>query len=204
MKKFINILLVAIMLLLQPINLYAMEEIVGFEEEDVPVLNEQLRRVGARIAENKAFALRLVLPTGLIVMWYGAIADIPSGWVLCDGTNNTPDLRDQFIVGARQDDSGVAKTNVKGSLLQTGGEEAHTLTTVEMPAHDHTLMYGVGGHDLNVEVLQKFDNPDNDNNFALDEEIYLQELSIGTGDTGGDTAHENCPPFYALAYIMKT
>jgi hypothetical protein len=40
------------------------------------------------------------LPTGVIVMWSGSIATIPTGWALCDGTNDTPDLRDRFIIGA--------------------------------------------------------------------------------------------------------
>lgn len=40
------------------------------------------------------------LPTGVIVEWYGSIASIPAGFVLCDGTNGTPDLRDRFVVGA--------------------------------------------------------------------------------------------------------
>ena len=44
----------------------------------------------------------------------------------CDGNNSTPDLRDKFIVGAKQDDSGTAKTNVTGSLLQTGGSNSTT------------------------------------------------------------------------------
>jgi len=35
-----------------------------------------------------------------IVMWYGALASIPAGWVLCDGTSGTPDLRDMFVRGA--------------------------------------------------------------------------------------------------------
>lgn len=38
--------------------------------------------------------------TGAIVLWSGAIVDIPDGWVICDGNNGTPDLRDRFIVGA--------------------------------------------------------------------------------------------------------
>ena len=38
--------------------------------------------------------------TGMIIAWYGSIASIPSGFVICDGNNNTPDLRDKFIIGA--------------------------------------------------------------------------------------------------------
>ncbi len=41
-----------------------------------------------------------MLPTGIITLWYGSIATIPSGWVLCDGNNGTPNLKNKFIVGA--------------------------------------------------------------------------------------------------------
>ena len=53
----------------------------------------------------------------------GAIADIPAGFVLCNGSNSTPDLRDKFIIGAHSDDSGTAKTNVTTALTQTGGDK---------------------------------------------------------------------------------
>lgn len=36
----------------------------------------------------------------MIVIWSGAIVDIPAGWALCDGNNGTPDLRNKFIIGA--------------------------------------------------------------------------------------------------------
>ena len=39
-------------------------------------------------------------PSGGIIMWSGQEADIPSGWVLCNGANSTPDLRNRFVVGA--------------------------------------------------------------------------------------------------------
>jgi len=65
------------------------------------------------------------IPSGAIVLWKGTIATIPSGWYLCNGLNGTPDLRDKFVVGAKQDDSGVAKTNITGSLLQSGGANTH-------------------------------------------------------------------------------
>lgn len=136
------------------------------------------------------------IPAGVIVMWSGAIANIPAGWALCDGTNGAPDLRDRFIVGARQDDAGMAKTNVKGSLMQIGGEHQHTLTISEMPAHDH--------------ILKGYTNyePGNDGGSRY----YFSELSIRfnfwnlqapTEVSGGNQPHENCPPFYALAFIMK-
>jgi hypothetical protein len=48
------------------------------------------------------------LPSGVILLWSGSIATIPTGWVLCDGTNSTPDLRDRFVVGADADSGGEA------------------------------------------------------------------------------------------------
>lgn len=50
----------------------------------------------------------------MIVIWSGAIVDIPAGWVLCDGNNDTPDLRGCFIIGAGGvfNPNGTAPTNV--------------------------------------------------------------------------------------------
>lgn len=69
-----------------------------------------------------------VVPIGGIIMWSGTIATIPATWALCDGTANSPgpDLRDKFVVGAKQDDAGVAKSNILGSLSQTGGATGHS------------------------------------------------------------------------------
>ena len=78
--------------------------------------------------------------SGMIVMWNGTVATVPAGWFLCDGNNGTPDLRDRFIVGATADDAGVAKTNLTGSLTQSGGSVSHhhadhTLTQPVVSAH---------------------------------------------------------------------
>lgn len=40
------------------------------------------------------------VPTGAIIMWSGSIGSIPSGYVICDGSNGTPDLRDRFVIGS--------------------------------------------------------------------------------------------------------
>ena len=68
-------------------------------------------------------------PSGGIIMWSGTASNIPSGWVLCNGNNNTPDLRDRFVLGA-------------GSTYDpedTGGQETVTISTSQMPSHTHTV-----------------------------------------------------------------
>lgn len=67
--------------------------------------------------------------TGVIVMWSGSVATIPSGWVLCNGSNGTPDLRDRFVVGAGS----------TYSVGDTGGAASNTLTTSQLPSHTHSL-----------------------------------------------------------------
>ena len=44
--------------------------------------------------------INTAMPSKGVIMFSGEIADIPSGWYLCDGNNSTPDLRDKFIMGA--------------------------------------------------------------------------------------------------------
>ena len=68
------------------------------------------------------------VPKGLISLWYGSVASIPAGYFLCDGTNETPDLRDRFIRGA-------GSTYNPGD---TGGANSFTLSTANLPAHTHS------------------------------------------------------------------
>ena len=93
-----------------------------------------------------------VVPVGGIVMWSGTIATIPATWALCDGTANAPgpDLRNKFVVGATQDDAGVPKTNIRGSLEQSATATGHShsahanLTHTGASVADHTgLTHGV-------------------------------------------------------------
>jgi len=120
-----------------------------------------------------------VLPTGLICMWSGAIIDIPTGWNLCDGGGGRPDLRDKFIIGA-------------GSTYNpadTGGESTHTLTKAEMPAHTHGEKITHSWADSGANIYCNY--------------AGSNKLRPNTYSTGGGNAHENKPPYYALAYIMK-
>lgn len=119
------------------------------------------------------------VPAGGILMWSGSIESIPEGWALCDGTEGTPDLTDRFIVGA----------GVTYSPGDIGGEAEHVLTVDEMPSHSHSITYedNSGG-----QVSPPFFMHSNG-----------QPHQAYTNETGEDLAHENRPPYYALAFIMK-
>lgn len=164
-------------------------------------------------------------------MWSGTTTNIPSGWVLCNGSNGTPDLRDRFIVGAGS----------SYSVGSTGGADSVTLTTTQMPSHNHTISLSSlsasssGGHTHSLSNLQT--NPVS--MISVDSwgygtakllscnsatsGYYTGTLSfsisgnMGTagahthsitgsasiGNIGSGSSHENRPPYYALCFIMK-
>ena len=122
--------------------------------------------------------------SGMIILWSGAENAIPSGWVLCNGSNSTPDLRDRFVVGA-----GSAY-----SVGNTGGSSSVTLTVNQIPAHGHTIPRA-SGTETNFDQTGLRGGPGYYTNTAY----WLTSYN-----TGGGQAHENRPPYYALCYIMKT
>lgn len=73
--------------------------------------------------------VRSIIPAGVILMWSGSVGSIPAGWLLCDGTSGTPDLRDRFIVGAGS----------SYAVGATGGANTNTLSTAQLPSHTHSI-----------------------------------------------------------------
>jgi len=149
------------------------------------------------------------IPAGLIAMWSGSVNNVPSGWALCDGSNGTPDLRDRFIVGAGK----------SYNVGNTGGSNTVTLNVNQIPSHNHgvgtlntnttgshrhetwaiTDEIKVSGETTDLRVLYGFNGKTN-TGFAGE---HKHTISGNTASTGGRQAHENRPPYYALAYIMK-
>ena len=142
-------------------------------------------------------------------MWAGTVA--PTGWALCDGQNGRPDLRDKFIVG-------LGNTY---SLADQGGANTVTLTESQMPSHNHTFsgsnthkhdFKGVGGDDHNDSnrraVVMRSDNTASHLIYTADSTTGVQNETISisgdTGNKGSGSSHENRPPYYALAFIIKT
>ncbi len=120
----------------------------------------------------------LVLETfkGMILMWSGAIVDIPSGWALCDGTQGTPDLRDRFIAGA----------GILHDVGDTGGANTH----------DHDFTGDGHNHQPPGELGV----------LIGEEASAWPDIPPGTSvdpATGTTDSAEGLPPYYGLAYIMK-
>ena len=164
----------------------------------------------ARLTNTSLFA------TGMIMLWYGSVASIPSGWVLCDGNNSTPDLRNRFVIGAG--------TGGNYSPDDTGGSADAVLVS-----HTHNLQNHVHGVNLNTNTdthshsytLINFDQGSaggsssygqNTSTVSTGGDSHSHTVSGNTGtpstnttDTLGESAtNKNLPPYYALCYIMKT
>jgi microcystin-dependent protein len=174
------------------------------------------------------------IPSGIIVMWSGSISNIPSGWALCNGSNGTPDLRNRFVVGAGS----------SYSVGNTGGAQSVTLTTAQIPAHNHTASSNstgahthsgttsmnkvgdqhvtgsihtvTGWRDESANVAEPLAsswgalthiNPDpintNHSHAFTTSPNGSHSHTITVNNTGSGQSHENRPPYYALAYIMK-
>jgi microcystin-dependent protein len=152
--------------------------------------------------------VRDIIPSGVILMWSGSIATIPSGWLLCDGSNSTPDLRNRFIIGANADDGGAAKTNVTGSATQTGGTKdaivvSHTHTaTVTDPGHTH-----VANNNFDFIVGQSGGGrygAGSVGGFANGLATNTTGISVSNSTVGSSGTNANLVPYYALAFIMKS
>ena len=152
--------------------------------------------------------LKYLVPSGGIIMWSGSTASIPSGWVLCDGSNNTPNLTNRFVIGAGSsyavgETGGSADAVVvshthsfSGSgTTSTNGAHAHTSYGYQIIASGGSTGYQMG---LNANYSRAATTS------SAGDHSHTMSISGTTGSTGSSGTNANLPPYYALAYIMKT
>ena len=157
-------------------------------------------------------------PLGIVKIFAGTT--VPTGYLLCDGTAYTvdgdyanlyaaigtafnttadkdghaytttagyfrvPDLRGRFVVGQNASDTDY------NNFGKAGGKKTHRLTVEEMPSHSHTYQ-------------KANENVNNVKHDGYDSIVSISYSSEATSTVGGNQAHENRPPYYVLAYIIK-
>ena len=143
---------------------------------------------------------------GMIMLWSGSSATIPTGWLLCDGNNSTPDLRNRFVVGAT---STYAVGATGGSADAIVVSHTHTATsTVTDPQHNHTpqtLGSAQAGSDNGgapVDASTGYGTGRTSSVTSSSSTGITVATSIST--TGSSGTNANLPPYYALCYIMKS
>ena len=156
--------------------------------------------LSSRIGTLEGFT---AVPRGMIMIWSGSAPNIPNGWILCNGLNGTPDLRDRFVMGA-------GATYVPGVLGGTSTSVVvshnHIFTGNPLGGHQHTTptpsTWSVSG---SGPVTYTSGSPVDNSGF----DGVSNSVSAGTpsgyiGSTGSDGVGKNLPPFYTLCYVMKT
>jgi microcystin-dependent protein len=141
--------------------------------------------LNGKSASDIIAACSFYMPVGGIIMWSGSASSIPTNWALCNGSNGTPNLFDRMVVCA-------GNSYAVGAI---GGEATHLLTISEMPSHNHTVGWWQSGANTVGGAGGVVTDPPN--------EGYTTGSDIQIGYTGGSQAHNNMPPYYALAYIMR-
>jgi hypothetical protein len=127
--------------------------------------------------------------SGLIALWSGSIATIPTGWFICDGANGTPDLRDKFVVGA----------GATYAVAATGGSKDAVVVshTHIQDAHGHGILGDVGTSGTAAGI----------GGAASTGGAYGTTVTSAVAvnqSTGVSGTDANLPPYYSLAYIMKS
>ena len=134
---------------------------------------------------------------GMIILWSGSSASIPSGWLLCDGSSSTPDLRNRFVVGAT---STYAVGATGGSADAIVVSHTHTATVTDA-GHSHTITQIIGqggssgssaGFTGNAPAIT-----------ITGTNTATTGITVSNSTTGSSGTNANLPPYYALCYIMK-
>lgn len=189
--------------------------ILGFDGDGAPI-PVQVTETGVIVDNDTIVAilnnyLAELFPIGMVILWAGAIVDIPDGWALCNGANGTPDLRNRFIAGAGSTygvgatGGAVSGTTSSGGAHTHGGATGSTALTIDqMPSHTHPMGEAQVRNNGSGGAIGGSGNYSDGNNAS-------------TEATGGGLAHSHTlteggthnhtvatlPPYYALAYIMR-
>jgi hypothetical protein len=135
---------------------------------------------------------------GMIMLWSGSSASIPTGWLLCDGSSSTPDLRNRFVVGAT---STYAVGATGGSADAIVVSHTHTATVTDA-GHSHTI----------TQIIGQGGSSGSSAGFTgsapaitiTGTNTATTGITVANSTTGSSGTNANLPPYFALCYIMKS
>ncbi|MET0039313.1 hypothetical protein [Dehalococcoides mccartyi] len=128
------------------------------------------------IKDNFIALYSMMIPTGVIAMWHGLLANIPAGWALCDGNNGTPNLVNKFVMG-------VATSSTNPGT--TGGAINKNLD-ITNPVYNL-----IGGTPIVTPT-------------GTGGPMQTMGTSGGGASVPLTSIADIRPPYYEIAYIMKT
>jgi len=132
-------------------------------------------------------------PAGFIKLYSGPAVAIPMGWALCDGEGDTPNLRDNFVIGA----------GTSYNPDDTGGAASVSLAEANIPQHNHGE---AGSHHHHVGTAVTYPGTTGVITVVGSTPLDTDTAGAHTHSNYGQatpTAVATLPPYYALAYIMK-
>lgn len=170
----------------------------------------------------------ILVPAGTVVQ--SASINVPDGWLNCDGTLlnkiayadlffaignvyggapsdlsfNLPDMRGRVGIGAGQGADLTLRT-----MGQKSGTETHTLTTAEMPVHNHGVSDPGHAHFYtNTSNDQDLFSGINNETAADQQETTNQTTGSSTtgitiNNAGSGNAHNNMQPFIVIRFLIK-
>ena len=196
----------------------------NIQELAVGAATETLTVNTGATAPEWAAAATVAISTGMIICWAGTNGNIPSGWLLCDGSSiatatysdlhtaigyvyggaganfNLPDLVDKFVRGQST------------QTAATGGADSLTLTAAEMPSHTHVASVTDGGH---THSQANRTGGGGYNMYSATTGGYNHSgtplvsssttgVTVANASTGGGGGFDNRPAYLEMQYIIKT
>jgi microcystin-dependent protein len=167
------------------------------------------------------------IPIGGIIMWSGTTT--PTNWALCDGQNGRPDLRGRFILGSGQgtgltnrslSNTGGAETvtlteaqmpthshNVSASTSGSDGGHTHSVSGTASTLSYSSQMLIYNGQQINLQTppggVGAATTLSVSGSASTTGSNHSHAITVTQSDKGSSAAHENMPPFFVLAFIMR-
>jgi len=131
---------------------------------------------------------------GDIALWLDSVSTIPPNWLICDGTNDTPNMTDVFL----KNNTTATSTSTGGSNTHTHAAQGHTHTgashTHSVPSVSHTAGNGNSpGGSVGDGMLAPSPHASTTTSSTA--------LSLSSANTTADSSG-NQPAYLTVAYIQ--